>query len=411
MAFAEKTLSNGLRVVVETMPGATSAAGGFLVRTGSRDETPEVAGVSHFVEHMCFKGTHRRSWQEITVGFDELGSTYNAFTSKERTFYFGWVRRNDLAAQLDLLADMMRSAIPEDEFNTEKNVILEEIAMSKDQLERHVYEQIHECAFAGHPLAWPVLGDEKTVGGLSRAAMWTYFSQRYNPANIILVVAGNVEPDAVYAVAEKLCADWPAGSPRPKRHAPPVCKPGVAVLQMDRFKQQAIALTYPGPSATDEGAHEAASCLASVLGGVNSRFYWNIVQAGVSPVAGAWRVDYCDVGLMVLFGFCEPERVEALTDALRREATKVSREGVTDEELNRVKNRARTAVAVEAESPYHRLSQLADDLDTYDRPRTVEERLALLDAVSPREIASCIERWPITGEASLVSVGPRKWPE
>ena len=110
--FVEHTLDNGLRVVIEAMSNVRSAAAGFLVRTGARDESPELAGVSHFLEHMCFKGTHRRDWRQITVDFDRLGSTYNAFTSKERTFYFGWVREQDLEQQIELLADMMRSALP-----------------------------------------------------------------------------------------------------------------------------------------------------------------------------------------------------------------------------------------------------------------------------------------------------------
>src|SRR5262249_1243637 len=303
MSFVERTLSNGLRVVVEPMPSVTSAAGGFLVRTGSRDETSDVAGVSHFLEHMCFKGTRRRTWQEITVGFDDLGSTYNAFTSKERTFYYGWVRRDDLAPQLDLLADMMRSVLPPDEFDTEKKVILEEIAMSKDQIEHHVYDLIHEKAFEGHPLSWPVLGDEKTVGGLSREQMWTYLQDRYNPANVVLVVAGNIEPEEVFSGAERMCTEWAPGTPRPKRAIPERFPTGTAVLQLERFKQQSLCWVFPAPGATDERDHEAANALASIIGGSNSRFFWNIIQAGVAPVAGAWRVDYCDTGLMVLYGF------------------------------------------------------------------------------------------------------------
>jgi predicted Zn-dependent peptidase len=136
--FIEHSLSNGLRVVIEPMPHVRSASAGFLVRTGSRDETPDLAGVSHFVEHMCFKGTHHRSWREITRDFDDLGSTYNAYTSKERTFYYGWVRSGDLEKQIEIIADMMRSSFPPDEFEMEKKVILEEIAMSDDQLDHRV---------------------------------------------------------------------------------------------------------------------------------------------------------------------------------------------------------------------------------------------------------------------------------
>lgn len=410
MGFLDTTLANGLRVVVEPMESATSAAGGFLVRTGSRDETPDQAGVSHFLEHMCFKGTARRTWQDITVGFDDLGSTYNAFTSKERTFYYGWVRRDDLDAQLDLLADMMRSALPPPEFDMEKNVILEEIAMSHDQIESHVYDLIHEKLYAGHPLQWPVLGHKETVAGLSRDGMHGYFSGRYNPANMVLVVAGNVRPDEVLASARRMCDDWPGGAPRPKRQPPATMQPGTTRLVLPQFKQQCICLAYPAPSAVDERDAETSDAVASVLGAANSRFYWQIVQAGVAHAASAWRVEYCDCGLMVLFGFCEPERCDALSDALRREAERITREGVSAEELQRVKNRRRTGLVAEAESPFYRLTQLADDVDTFDRPRDVEERMRRVERISIEEVADHLRRWPITGAGHLFSVGPREWP-
>ncbi len=123
--FHTHELDNGLRVVIEVMPHVRSAAAGFLSRTGSRDETPELAGVSHFLEHMCFKGTPNRTWEQINVEFDEMGSSYNAFTSKRRTFYYGWVPQGDIDRQIELLADMMQSIMPPEDFEMEKNVILD----------------------------------------------------------------------------------------------------------------------------------------------------------------------------------------------------------------------------------------------------------------------------------------------
>ena len=145
--FVSHTLDNGLRIVIEVMAGVRSAACGFLARTGSRDEDRALAGASHFLEHMCFKGTHNRTCAQINIAFDEMGAFYNAFTSKERTFYFGWVRHGDLYRQMELLADMMRSAIPPAEFDTEKNVVLEEIAMSNDQITHLAFDFLHEKVF------------------------------------------------------------------------------------------------------------------------------------------------------------------------------------------------------------------------------------------------------------------------
>jgi len=192
--FHFHNLPNGLRVVIERMPGVRSAAAGFLARTGARDETPDLAGVSHFLEHMCFKGTPRRTWEQINIEFDRMAVDYNAFTSEERTFYYGWVRTAEIGNQIELLADMMRSRIPPEEFDMEKKVVLDEIARSNDQNMHVAYDFLHGRVFKEHPLSWPVLGYEQTVGDLTREQMQAYFRWRYAPNNLVLIVAGQVEP-------------------------------------------------------------------------------------------------------------------------------------------------------------------------------------------------------------------------
>jgi len=407
--FAERTLSNGLRVFVEPMSHSRSVAAGFLVRTGARDEQPELAGVSHFLEHMCFKGTPKRNWRQLNIDFDNLGSTYNAYTSKERTFYYGWVRDSDLFAQVEIIADMMRSILPPDEFATEKKVILEEIAMSEDQIDRHVYELIHEKIFTGHSLAWPVLGTQATVGAMTRDQMKAYFDDRYHPANMVLIIAGNVTPEQAFAVAERVCSDWQGRAPRPPRVKPTVKCEGVASWKLDRFQQQAVARLYAAPSALSPD-RESGDIAAAILGGHNSRFFWNIVQAGIAPNLWAGRIDYCDTGLMAMCGFCEPSRVEELDAAMRREADRLMQGGVTEDELERVKIRSRTALATEAEAPYYRLNQMVSDIDDFDRPRSVVERMAAIDRVTTKSIAAYLAEWPISGDGFLCTVGPRECP-
>ena len=403
--FVDRTLANGLRVVIEPMPHVASAAAGFLVRTGSRDEPPELAGVSHFLEHMCFKGTAKRSWHQITIEFDNMGSTYNAFTSKERTFYFGWVRTDDLERQIELLADMMRSAIPPGEFETEKKVILEEIAMSDDQIDRQIYEMVHEHAFAGTALSWPVLGTTQSISGMSRDSLHGYFQDRYHPGNIVLVVAGNVNPDEVISMAGRICGDWKGRAARPQRSKPPLLTNGRHETKSDRFAQQALILSFPAPSATDPD-REVADVAASIIGGHNSRFYWNILQAGVAPHVAAFRVDYCDCGVFMAYGFCEPAKSPELLKSIKRELQRVSDEGVTAEEVQRVKNRTRTGLAAESEAPYFRLMQLGGDIDVLGGPRRVSRRLAEIEAVTVERVREYLRKWPVTGDGLLVSLGP-----
>ncbi len=407
--YTLRTLDNGLRIVIEHMPYVRSAAAGFLVLTGARDETRALAGVSHFLEHMMFKGTKKRHWREITLTFDRMGSTYNAYTSEDRTMYYGWVRSADLAKQIELLADMLRSSLPPDELDMERKVILEEIAMSKDNLEHLAFDFLQEKVFAGHPLAWPILGYDETVGSMSRDQMWDYFQRRYTPDNMMLVVAGNVEPGAVVETAEKLCGHWPRSSNGHVR-VPPRIHAGVDALKVDRFKQQVVVLTFASIGAADPAA-ETAAAVATILGGDNSRFFWNIMQTGLSPRAGVAHLGYSDCGLMMLYAACQPEKAEDVVEAMRKEAGRITHDGVLPHEVARVKSRRRTSLAIESEAPYYRLTQLMDDMEYRGSPRTVEQMLADVDAVSAESIRDYLERYPIHVGGHLAGVGPRLWPK
>ena len=169
-------------------------------------------------------------------------------------------------------------------------------------------------------------------------------------------------------------------------------------------------MAYPAPSAAHDD-RETADVMASILGGHNSRFYWNIVQAGIAPQVAIGRVDYCDVGMMMAWGFCEPAKAEQLLEAMRREIGSIVDGGVTEDEVQRVKNRTRTALATEAESPYYRLMQMMQEVDVLGRPRDVAERLAAVDAVTVQSIRAYLAKWPLTKPGCLVSMGPLDWPK
>ena len=188
--FDRAVLDNGLTVIGELNPYASTVAAGYFVRTGARDETADVAGVSHFLEHMLFKGTDRRSAADINRSFDELGAQYNAFTSEERTVYYGALLPDHLPRLLDLLSDMMRPALRADDFDLEKNVILEEIAMYEDRPHFRVFEVAGREFWNGHPLGNSVLGGEASIRALARDQMLAYFERRYAPSNLTLVIAG-----------------------------------------------------------------------------------------------------------------------------------------------------------------------------------------------------------------------------
>ncbi|MBI5865457.1 MAG: insulinase family protein [Planctomycetes bacterium] len=401
--FVEHVLPNGLRIVCEVMPRVRSAAVGFLARTGSRHEARHEHGVSHFLEHMCFKGTPTRDWRAINVGFDELGSIYNAFTSKEHTVYYGWVPAERLSPQVELLADMMRPALPKDDFETDRNVILEEIPMAADSFDHHVWNALHEILFANHSLAHEVLGEHET----------NYHARRYSAGNVMLLAAGNLDPQALFVDAGRCCGDWkktPANGAAGHRASSP--KPpgrGASCKQLNQFKQQTILEIFSSVPQSSPWA-ETIEVFTALFGGLNSRCYWNVVQKGVCTQAGAAWLAYEDFGAIALFANGEPDKAEEMLAAVRQQAREVVESGFRPDEVQRVKNRRRTQLALEAESPRTRLMQLIDDIETQGRPRTSDAHLAAVEAVTPQRIAEYLKAYPITGEGLLLSCGPRAWP-
>jgi predicted Zn-dependent peptidase len=408
--FLEHKLPNGLRVVCEAMPRVRSAAAAFFVQTGARHEHGPEHGVSHFLEHMCFKGTPKRSWHDINVRFDELGAIYNAFTSKEHTVYYGWVPAARTEAQIELLADMMRPSLPEPDFQTERNVILEEIAMSADAFDRNVWNFMHSAIFGTHSLGHEILGEKETIEGLPHERLLDYHRRRYAPENVTLVAAGAVDPQTVFAAAGRYCGGWSEsidnGVPR---ETVPEMPTGVRKLKMDRFKQQSLLLVYPAVP-HGHADEELIEAFTSLFGGGNSRCYWNIIQKGICTEAGATWVAYADCGYLVLYADGEPERCEEMLAALRAEAAKVVADGFTAEEVQRVKNQRRTHLSLEAENPRTRVMQLVDDLEVRGYLRTPAARLAAVRAVTARGIAGYLERHPLDGSELLISCGPRDWP-
>jgi len=408
--FVEQQLPNGLRIVCEVMPRVRSATVAFLARTGARDETPAEHGVSHFLEHMCFKGTARRSWHDINVRFDELGSIYNAYTSKEHTVYYGWVPAERFEPQLELLADMMRPALPPTEFETERQVILEEIAMSDDSFDRQVWNFVHRVVFDGHPLGHEVLGEKETIATLSHETLADYHRRRYAADNMCLLVAGAIEPEAVFAAAGRYLAAWqPARNCARSAAGLPPWPTGVHKLRLERFQRQTLVLLFPAPP-RGHPDEENVEVFTQLFGGHNSRCYWNIVQRGLCTQAGALWIAYEDCGLLALFVDGTPDCCPAMLDALREQIREVCEKGVRAEEVQRVKNQRRTHLALEAENPRTRVMQLVDDLETRGRPHTPEARLAAVQAVSPRSIMRYLERYPIGDAGVLLSCGPRDWP-
>ena len=402
--FSTHTLDNGLQLVFESIPRINSAALGFYVHTGSRDEPAELAGVSHFLEHMCFKGTASRDWRRLSLDVDDLGAMWNAYTWWEGTAYFHWVQSERAGNSIEILADMMRSTLPEDQFELEKKVILEEIAMYRDRPDALIIDELIQEAFAGHPLGQSVLGTEDSVGSVSREQMADYFDRRYAPDNMTLVITGRFDRDAMIRAAETHCGSW---APRKaiREQAPPAFHPSTRVLERPNVIREHIAMAFPAPRDSDDWG-TTADLLAHYLGAAtNSRLFWSIVQKGLADEASADFYGFSDTGLFYVYVSVDPQNASQTLEIVRREIDGL-KTGVDGEALARSRTKQATALVVGGEHGLRRFSQIVGSLSTHTPLKTLDEELAEIDAVTPKRVAEYLERYPLDRDPALVALGP-----
>lgn len=404
MQFRSARLANGLEVVAECDDNARSTALGFFVNTGARDETDPIAGVSHFLEHMVFKGTPRRSADDVNREFDEMGAHYNAFTSEESTVYYAAVLPEYQTPAVELLADILRPSLRDDDFHTEKKVILEEIKMYEDQPPFGADDLLKARHFGTHPLARSVLGSIDSITNLSVTAMRDYFQRRYCPGNITVVGSGRIDFDALVATAERSCGAWaPANTDRQIERAAPHA--GFELLHKPAATQEYVLRLSTGPGATDEDRF-AAKILATIIGDdEGSRLYWALVDPGHAESASLGHHDYHGTGAFMTYLVCNPEdtarNLQTVVDIFRT----VESDGVTAAELDQAKNKINSRLVLSSERPRGRLFNVGANW-TYRREyRTVADDLAAVDAVTVADLRTVLARYPLT-VATTMAVGP-----
>lgn len=404
MEFLTEILPNGLEVIAECNDEAVSTALGFFVETGARDETDEVSGVSHFLEHMVFKGTPKRSADDVNREFDEMGAHYNAFTSEESTVYYAAVLPEYQDRIVELWADVLRPALREEDFTTEKNVILEEIQMYEDQPPFGAHEKCMALHFDKHPLAHSILGTPQSVAALPVDAMRGYFQRRYSPRNITLAAAGRVDFDALLRSAERYCGEW--GPFEPDRDAPPAPPGGgFKVIEKASATQEYIVQLCNGPAGTDPDRY-AAKVLATVLGDDSgSRLYWALVDPGKAEHASLHHSDYHGVGLCMTYLSCDPEfAAENLQQALNIYRA-AERDGVTQAELDQAKSKINSRVVLGSERPRGRLFTIGANWTQRREYRSVKDDLDAVEALTLDDLRRVLKRWPLT-HSTTVAIGP-----
>ncbi len=379
MEFLSHTLPNGLEILAEVNGDAHSESVGFFVRTGSRDETDDVAGVSHFLEHMCFKGTPRRSADDVNREFDEIGAHYNAFTSEECTVYYASVLPEYQEASIDILADIMRPSLRQEDFDMEKKVILEEIQMYLDQPPFGMDDRIKELHLGKHPLAKSVLGTSASITELARDQMHSYFASRYSPGNVFVAAAGKVDFDKLVKQVAGRCGDWePQATPRDLPRA--ASDRRFEIVKRPTATQEYVLQIADAPASEDDDRY-AAKLLATIVGDDSgSRMYWELTESGLAESASLGHYEYQGLGMFYTWLACEPEATEDILARLAAIYRTVEKSGVTEVELRQAKNKVKARVVLSSERPRSRLFNVGGNWLQRREYRTVADDLEALGA-------------------------------
>jgi predicted Zn-dependent peptidase len=404
MTFHQTKLANGLQIIAESNPDAHSFAAGFYVNTGSRDESPSVNGVSHYLEHMMFKGSSKYTWEDVNRIFDEMGANYNAYTSQENTAYFANVLPEFTEPIIEHLSLLMRPAIRDDDFNTEKKVILEEIAMYLDEPGHRIYEKLMATHFGNHPLGMSVLGSSKVIKKLSRHEMARYFQRRYRPGNTVLAATGKLNFNRLVAIAKKYCGKWEK-SEAPRKQAAPKFRPHRARMLDPKLNRQYTMALTPGPSAQDERRF-AARVLADVVGdSEGSRFYWALVDNAIADDAdfGFYPHDGC--GSFYISLTTDPSRADQALKIARAELERVKTD-LNEAEVERAKNKIASGIVLEGEVPMGRLRAIAGQWLYNKSYRSLEQDMRTLLKITPQSLRKLMQDFTFD-PMTIVSLGPK----
>jgi predicted Zn-dependent peptidase len=375
------TLPNGLRIITETMPSLRSVAMGCWVDTGARDENDNEAGVSHFLEHLLFKGSDKLSAREVNETLDAIGAESNAFTSKEATCYWTRLLDQDLAVGMDVLSEIIqRPAFRLNEIDSERQVVVEEINMNDDDPSDVVFENFSTAVFANHPLQEPVLGTRESIRSMTRDDIHGYWKRRYGAGSLVVAAAGSVDHDSFVDLVAERFGDW-SGDSVAHHNGPAEIQPTVALTPRDT-EQAHLVIGGPGLDRSDE-RRWAFEVLNHVMGsGMSSRLFREVrEERGLAYAVYGFKLAYADNGAWGVHVGTTPNQTDTAMTVIRDELAKVVDEGITPEELERAKGSMRGGLALSLEDSNSRMVRLGRDELAGMPHLSVDERLEKLEGV------------------------------
>jgi predicted Zn-dependent peptidase len=398
-------LDCGITVVTEHMPDVRSATTGFWVGAGSRDEDGAVAGASHFLEHLLFKGTDDRSARDIAEAVDAVGGDINAFTTKEYTAFYVRALSGSLDLGLDILSDIMWApAFRAEEVEAERQVILEEILMHADEPADLVHEVFTDALYPGHPLGREVLGDEATITAMSREAIAGFHRHQYRPGNIVVAAAGDLDHEKVAYGIERRFTAQPGGA-APLRSAPAEAPLRLKVVRRPT-EQAHLVVGVRALDRDDEGRY-ALTVVNHVLGGgMSSRLFQDIRETrGLAYSVYSYRASYQGTGALAVYAGTSPTRAREVIGLIHAELDQILAEGITERELVLAKGHLRGSMALSLEDSGARMSRIGRSQLVHGRVPTLDEVDSRLDAVDLAEVAR-VTRQVLAGPRTLAVVGP-----
>jgi predicted Zn-dependent peptidase len=379
-------LDSGVRVVTEAVPSVRSVALGFWIRAGSRDEAGEQAGISHFLEHLLFKGTNRFSSTEIDEIFDGMGAEINAGTGKETTSVYSRFLDQHLERAFDVMADMvLRPSYPD--IDSERQVVIEEIAMYEDEPSDKVHDVLSRAVFGDHPLGRPVIGRAEVISSVPVPDIARYHEHRYNPDNLVLAAAGSIDHDQLVELAASAQGDLAAGENGSVE--PPPDSEARRLFHQKETEQYHLCVGAPGLARDDERRF-MLRVLDTILGGsTSSRLFQEVREKrGLAYAVYSYQSHYVDAGQTSLYVGTRPENVREAFDIIGRELERIRTEPVSEAELDRAKENVKGRTVLSMESPLARMNRLGNSLLMGVPLLSLDETLAKIDAVTLDDVAS-----------------------
>ena len=414
MSVRRTVLPSGLRIVTEEVPSVRSAAIGIWVNVGSRDETPAVAGASHFLEHLLFKGTTRRSALEISATIEAVGGEMNAFTSKEYTCFYVRVIDTDLPMAIDGVSDLITSSIVSAlDVDAERKVVLEEIAMRDDDPSDLVHDLYAETYYGDTQLGRPILGTIKSISDMTRSSVFNYYKKKYLPQDLVVAVAGNIKHKRVVAMVEEALSRDNfldvKGSPQIRPNTPVKTKPMQSVGLMTRKTEQAhMFYGMEGVARSDERRF-AMGVLASALGGgMSSRLFQEIREKrGLAYSVYAYAQQFAGSGQIGFYAGCNPTKAIEVIEIIREVLADVAENGMSHEEIERAKGAVRGSLVLSQEDSGSRMSRIGKNEIVYGQVMGFDEILKAISRVNPTDVREIASEF-LTKSPTLALVGPFK---